>query len=146
VTAHNRISQNTRVWRHRSGVESLGKRPPNVTMMVATYRLHRPYQRETDMTSLPPTGSSHGKSIPDPDAFEFPFTDSGGRDTAAMQAYEYSAPLAEGMIRYHRFEHEPTCRVYQRQPCDCAVVMSVLDEPVLQPRPAHRFLDRLLGR
>jgi hypothetical protein len=146
VIVRNRVSQNTRVWRHPSGVEALGKRPPNVTMMVATYRLHRPSQRARAMTSLPPAGSDSGKSIPDPDAFEFPFTDSGGQDTAAMQAYEHSAPLSEGMIRYHRFEHEPTCRVYQRQPCDCAVVMSVLDEPLPQPRPANSLLDRLLRR
>jgi hypothetical protein len=79
-------------------------------------------------------------------AFEFPFNDSGGRDTIALESYEQAHPLRVGMIRYHRFDHEGSCRIYRVKTCDCAVVMWVIDVPVSQLEAAQDFLPRVFGR
>lgn len=79
-------------------------------------------------------------------AFEFPSTDSGGRDTAALQAHERSDPLPVGVIRYHRFEHEQRCRIYLHRHCDCAVVMSVTDVRLPERTRRRGLLARIFGR
>jgi hypothetical protein len=85
-------------------------------------------------------------NVPEGNSFEIPLQDSGGRDTVALQAYEHSAPLPVGMNRYHWFEHQSDCAIYRHTPCDCAVVMWVIDVPPEKAAPARGLWARLFGR
>jgi hypothetical protein len=95
-------------------------------------------------TSLPyPEGKAN---MPAKSAFEFPSNDSGGRDTVAMERFEGSHPLKVGVIRYHRFDHESGCRIYSGGPCDCAVIMWVIDVPLSQFETVQDVLAQVFLR
>jgi hypothetical protein len=85
-------------------------------------------------------------NIPEKSAFEFPFGDSGGRDTAALESYEQSHPLKVGVIRFHRFDHERSCRIYTGEACDCAVIVWVLDVPLAKMDAAQELITQVFGR
>jgi hypothetical protein len=85
-------------------------------------------------------------NMPEKSAFEFPFSDSGGRDTASLESYELSHPLKVGVIRFHRFDHERSCRIYRGEACDCSVIMWVIDVPLAKMEAAQELITHVFQR